>query len=395
MKSILPKIILFTFLLSFIIPNVTYAELKTFVKEYTYHASEEDSKNSSRTISLREVKRLLLEELGTYLESETEVQNFQLTKDQIFTLTAGIVMVEILDEKWDGHTYWLKAKIESDSDGVVNSIAVLRKDRQKTKELEEVRRRSDELLRENERLRKELAVSKGKKRHKNTIAYSKMIKELTAIDWVEKGYASYLSRDYSNAINAFTMAIKLNPNNANAYIGRGLAYRILGNQSQVISAFDKAIEIDPKNAEVYAVRGHAYSKLGNQSQAISDFDRAIEIDPKDALTYSSRGSAYSILGNQGQAISDFDKAIEIDPKDALTYSSRGLVYSILGNQRQAISDFDKAIEIDPKNAITYSSRGLAYIELGNYGQAITDLKIAARLGHKRAQDYLSVRGVAW
>jgi len=41
------------------------AEIKTFVKEYTYHAGDEDSRNSSRTIALREVKRLLLEELGT------------------------------------------------------------------------------------------------------------------------------------------------------------------------------------------------------------------------------------------------------------------------------------------------------------------------------------------
>ena len=74
------------------------AEVKTFVKDYTYQASEDDSRNSSRTISLRKVKRLLLEELGTYLESETEVKDFQLTKDQITTLTAGIVQTEIIEE---------------------------------------------------------------------------------------------------------------------------------------------------------------------------------------------------------------------------------------------------------------------------------------------------------
>jgi len=50
---------------------------KTFIKEYTYHAGDEDSMNSSRTIALREVKRLLLEELSTYLESQTEVTNFK------------------------------------------------------------------------------------------------------------------------------------------------------------------------------------------------------------------------------------------------------------------------------------------------------------------------------
>ena len=62
------------------------AEIKTFMKDYTYRAGDEDSRNSSRTIALKEVKKLLLEELGTYLESQTEVKNFQMTKDQITTL---------------------------------------------------------------------------------------------------------------------------------------------------------------------------------------------------------------------------------------------------------------------------------------------------------------------
>ena len=48
-------------ILSFIfLTNTVSAETKTFIKEYTYHAGDEDSMNSSRTIALREVKRLLL-----------------------------------------------------------------------------------------------------------------------------------------------------------------------------------------------------------------------------------------------------------------------------------------------------------------------------------------------
>jgi len=109
------------------------AAIKVFEREYTYQASEADSKLSSRTVSLAEVKRLLLEELGTYLESVTEVKNFQLTKDQITALTAGIVRVEVLDERWDGKTYWLKARVAADPDEVAKSLDSLRKDREKAK----------------------------------------------------------------------------------------------------------------------------------------------------------------------------------------------------------------------------------------------------------------------
>jgi tetratricopeptide (TPR) repeat protein len=222
------------------------AETKIFIKEYTYQASEDDSRNSSRTIALREVKRLLLEELGTYLESVTEVRNFQLTSDQITTLTAGIVKTEIVDEKWDGRAYWLRARIAADSDGVVKAINTLRQDREKTKELEDVRRRSDELLRENERLRQEMAAAKGERNEKDKAAYDETIKALTATEWFEKGYASTISRNYSDAIDAFSKAIELSPRMANAYLNRGATYSLVGKHSQAIEDFDRVIEINPK-----------------------------------------------------------------------------------------------------------------------------------------------------
>ncbi len=102
MKSSLIRISLIFILLVLFIPSFTSAESKTFVKEYTYQASEYDSKMSCRTLAIEQVKRLLLEELGTYLESHTEIVNFQLKKDQITALTAGIVQTKILKEKWDG-----------------------------------------------------------------------------------------------------------------------------------------------------------------------------------------------------------------------------------------------------------------------------------------------------
>ena len=90
MKSILAMIIFFSSLFLLLTPHYVFAETRTFIKEYTYQASEYDSKVTCRLLALEQVKRLLLEELGTYLESHTEVKNFQLTKDQIIVLTAGV-----------------------------------------------------------------------------------------------------------------------------------------------------------------------------------------------------------------------------------------------------------------------------------------------------------------
>jgi len=135
-------------------------ETKTFIKEYTYQASEFDSKASCRTIAREQVKRLLLEELGTYLESSTEVKNYELTKDKITALTAGVVQTQILEEKWDGKSYWLKAEIKADPENIAKSINNLRSDQKKSEELEEIRNMSDKALKQVEKLSREIELFK-------------------------------------------------------------------------------------------------------------------------------------------------------------------------------------------------------------------------------------------
>jgi tetratricopeptide (TPR) repeat protein len=243
MKSILIRFVLISFLLVLFIPNSALAEMKTFIKEYTYNASEADSKLSSRINATAEVKRLLLEELGTYLESITEVKNFQLTKDQITTLTAGIVKTEIIAEKWNGEQYWIKTKIFVDADDVIKSIDKLRKDRNNLQELENTRKRVDVILEENNKLRNELARTPGNAKQEVQQRYDNSIKELSAVEWLQRGYSYYVKEDYETAINNYSKAIELYPNYDRAYIARAFAYSKLGRKKEAKQDAIKAMAI--------------------------------------------------------------------------------------------------------------------------------------------------------
>ena len=54
---------------------------------------------------------------------------------------------------------------------------------------------------------------------------------------------------YNSAIDDFTRAIELDPNDAKAYNNRGIAYRYLGEYQQAIDDSTKAIELDSNDAE--------------------------------------------------------------------------------------------------------------------------------------------------
>ncbi len=389
----LPAITLAVSLLFFYAASHASAKTVTFEKEYTYQASEIDSKVSSRAIALEQVKRLLLEEVGVYLISETEVKNFKLTKDQVTVLTAGIVSAEILQEKWDGATYYMKAKISADPDEVANSVKNVGADKQKTKELKESRKKANDALEEIKRLKKEIAGLKQSPRQKKEYAIA--VNELSATDWYEKGVKIYESGNFKEALNAYNQAIQLNPQYADAYIGRGAAYADLGNNQQAVNDFSKAIQLNPQEAVAYLHRGGAYYRLGSYQQAINDNSKAIELNPRNPMGYIMRGIAYDKSGNYQPAINDFTKTTQLDPQNASTYIKLGLAYHNSGNYQQAIDAYSKAIKVSPKYPEAYYRRGVAYGKLNNEKKGMEDIKTAAKLGSYEAKDYLKQKGVNW
>jgi hypothetical protein len=70
---------------------------------YTYGDSESkvDARETCKNLALRDA----LESYSVYVESSTQVENYQLTKDQIRTLSSGILRnIEIVEEKEEGRT---------------------------------------------------------------------------------------------------------------------------------------------------------------------------------------------------------------------------------------------------------------------------------------------------
>ncbi|MDP3112350.1 MAG: tetratricopeptide repeat protein [Thermodesulfovibrionales bacterium] len=309
----------------FLTANTAFAEKVTFVKEYNYNASDLDSKVSSRTIALEQVKRLLLEELGTYLISETEVKNFRLTKDQVTTYSAGVVSAEVVDEKWDGKTYYLKAKVSADPAEVTKSLQNIVNDKQKSRELEEVRKKASEFSKEIERLKKELEIAKANSKTpdqkadpKKIAQYNEAVKGLSATDWYKSGMVLFRAGKYQDAIAAFSQAIQLNHKITEAYNMRGFLYSIHRDYRKALKDFNYAIELDSTNVEAFVNRGFLYSMMKKYQMAIMNFDKAIEIDPTYAEAYHKRGGAYEMMGNRQQAFRDIESAMKLD--EALTIS---------------------------------------------------------------------------
>ncbi len=345
----------------FIIATAAYAKTEAFTREYTYKAGEADSKISSRVIAMEQVKRLLLEELGIFLSSRTEVRDFQLTKDEIVTYTAGTMAIIIIEERWNGSEYFMKASIKADPDEVTRSIKDIKKDQDSADDLKQLRNQTNEVFKELDRLKKELADLKKTSSDQNSEKIAKVHKEydqaiagLSAKDIAEKGLALAKEKKYTEAIEQLNMAIKA----------------------------------DPKAIATYYLRGQVYMRMKEYNKAIDDFSRVLVERPNNILAIKNRGRAYYQRKDYSLAKSDFERASQLDKRDPKLMINLGRTYFESRHFEDAVKSFTRAIDLDPSFPPAYMFRMLSYKALKMNDKAQKDLETAASLGDPKAKEML-------
>jgi len=189
-------------------------------------------------------------------------------------------------------------------------------------------------------------------------------------DLIEQGINDGRRGDYSSALAYFDKAIKLKPDQHEAWGNRGVALLNLGRLEEAIASYDKAIELKPDDHLSWSNRGNALSALGRLEEALASYDKAIEFKPDDHDAWNGRGVVLSNLGRLEEAIASYDKAIEFKPDDHYAWNNRGNALSNLGRLEEAIASYEKALEFKPDNHGAWNGRGVVLSNLGRLEEAI-------------------------
>lgn len=132
------------------------AEIRVVTAQGEYRMGDRDTREDAIRMATESAKRTALEQVATYLESITVVDGMDVTKDEIRTYTAGLVLV--LDQQTnttiDGDTVVVTVDLvaQVDTEEVGHAIAALR-------ENEDARVQLVALKQENEQLQQELEAA--------------------------------------------------------------------------------------------------------------------------------------------------------------------------------------------------------------------------------------------
>jgi len=233
------------FLATFIFSSATFAAEQTYIREYTYQASEADSKITARAIALQEVKRELLSELGTHvsalLKQQSSSDGRKFGTEEIETLSAGVTSVQILDEKWNGSVYVLKAQIKADPADVLKSLNKMLDADAKQKQISQLadnlskvssqniqiaesltqsKKETNAALAEIARLKKQLEEKQtDASRQALQADYQKQANKLALNELVDSALKNYNDGNYAAALNLFQEASNKGDASAQYFLG--------------------------------------------------------------------------------------------------------------------------------------------------------------------------------
>lgn len=199
---------------------------------------------------------------------------------------------------------------------------------------------------------------------------------------VSKGEWTGSIADYlvalSAAIREYAVAIRLDPQYANAYLSEAHALLEIQRQNSefgpegrkaangALVAARRATALAPQLGIAHATLAEVLSRLFLDFPAAApEYRRALELSPGDARVLTRASVFLAQMGSFDEALAQVRRVAVLDPLNAHTQDDIGRVFEIGRRYREAIEAYGRALEIDPRNHFFPANKGVAYVQLGD------------------------------
>jgi superkiller protein 3 len=227
---------------------------------------------------------------------------------------------------------------------------------------------------------------------------------------VAKGIMYGVKGNFEEAVKTLRLAIRLDPNRADAYDNLGNALVGLGNLDEAIEAYRRAIALYPPEAIAASPHnnlGRTLVEKGQWEEGIKFYCRAIKLDPSFSNPYQNLenvlrqkgiginfqsvdirknpdalGQIAIFLRSMNQlepALACLRCDVELNPTSAISHSSLGAVLADLGRLKEAEENYQYAIKLDPNYAMVYNNIATSLVRQGRIEEAIQTYRQAIKL----------------
>lgn len=182
-----------------------------------------------------------------------------------------------------------------------------------------------------------------------------------------------------SAANAFTQAISLQPDHAEAHFHLGTALLKQGKADTALAVFRKTATLMPDHPGTYLNIANALKELGRTDETVAALRHALAIKP-DFM--EARFNLANSLKNQGhfdEAIESYRTAIALRPDFMQAHYNLGNAFRDAKQLAEAAEAYRQTVALAPEFGEGYQSLGNALLELGQQPEAVAALRQAVAL----------------
>jgi Tfp pilus assembly protein PilF len=191
---------------------------------------------------------------------------------------------------------------------------------------------------------------------------------------------------YSQALQAYEEALRMDQGNFYAWNGKGTALYNQGNYRKALEAYQRATEIDPNNAIVWVSAGLVLNRLQRYQQALVHFERALSIDPDYVAAWNGKADAQLDMNMPEEALASYEQALAIDSRSFQAWNGLGNARSCLRDFTSAVDAYTRALLVNSRSAVAWCNKAEALMRLGHNRAALDALNEATEMdkGYVRA-----------
>lgn len=188
------------------------------------------------------------------------------------------------------------------------------------------------------------------------------------------------------ALDTFQKFIYSNPNDPQAWRGRGDALLALARYERAVSAYDKALQLQPNDAKTLNKKGETLYELQRHQEALDAHEQALKAADNDPEAWYGKGRALIGLKRYEDALAAFDKAREIKPQSPSVWYSKGIALEYLNRRpealkiyEEAVGTYDEQLKANPNNLKGWVERGSVLSKLGRFNDVLDSAEKALKV----------------
>jgi outer membrane protein OmpA-like peptidoglycan-associated protein/tetratricopeptide (TPR) repeat protein len=216
----------------------------------------------------------------------------------------------------------------------------------------------------------------------STLAFSQSAKKI-----VKQAKKDFKAQKYQAAIDGYTKALALKPNNFDYTIARGLAYEKFAKPQEAIDDYVAAIKVKPKTNRLYMEVADLAMSMSNYTLSAQYLDVLITMDKKNIEALQKASFSYLKLKNFSVALDKANQALEVQRYNHVNHYYKALALDSLKDYTNANIDYVSAIRLMknespndvkplPKFKPYYANHALVLYKLNDNDNAIKEFDMA-------------------